>query len=103
MAASDVGEQGAMGGGRRRRRQNLAQPFGCREAAGEEPDRRRFHVALAASDLPREAQTRLGPEPQALVEEHWRVEEGVAVQPAEARELGLRQARNGAEDAHLRA
>ena len=58
-------------------------------------------VALAAGDLSGKAQPRLGLEPQRLVEQLWRIEEGVAVQPAEPRELGALEAGNGAKDADL--
>ena len=58
-------------------------------------------VALAAGDLSGKAQPRLGLEPQRLVEQLWRIEEGVAVQPAEPRKLGVLEPGNGAEDADL--
>ena len=61
----------------------------------------RLDIALHAGDLTGEAQARLGLEPQAPVEQPGRVDEGVAVQPAEPCELGIFQARNAAEDAGL--
>src|SRR5712691_11269496 len=103
MAAGDVGEERAVGGRGRRWRQQLAAALGRREAPGEEPDRGRFHVALAAGDLAGEAQPRRGFEPQGRVEEFWRVEERVAVEPPKAGKFGLGKARNGSEDAHLLA
>ena len=103
VAAGDVGEQRAVRRGRRRRHEQLAEPLGGGEAAGEQPDRGGFHIALAAGDLAGKAQPRLGLEPQRRVEQLRRIEEGVAVQAAEPRELGPLQARNGAEDARLLA
>ena len=103
VAAGDMGEQRAMCGGRRGRCIALAAPLRSREPAGEQADRRRFHIAFAAGDLAGEAQSRIGAQPQALVEQLWGVEEGIAMQPAEACELGLFQARNGAEDSDLLA
>ena len=47
----------------------LAEPLGGGEAAGEQADRGRFHIALAAGDLAGEAQPRLGLEPQRRVEQ----------------------------------
>src|SRR5437660_8244951 len=89
--------------GRRRRREVMAEPFGDCKPAGEEPNGGGFHVALAAGDLTGKAQARLGVEPQGAIEELRRVEEGVAVKAAEAREFGPLEARNGAEEAGLLA
>ena len=79
----------------------LAEPFGGGEAACQQPDRGGFHIALAAGDLAGKAQPRLRVQPQRAVEQLRRIEEGVAVQAAEPRELGVLQPRNGAEDARL--
>src|SRR5262249_6661486 len=103
MAAGDIGEPRAMRPGRRRGREGKAEPAGGREAARDEPDGGGFHVALAAGDLTGKAQAWLGIEAQSAVEELGRVEEGVAVKAAEAREFGALETRNGAEDARLLA
>jgi hypothetical protein len=42
----------------------LAEPFGAREAAGQQADRGGFHIALAAGDLPGKAQARRRVQPQ---------------------------------------
>src|SRR5262249_28983332 len=97
-AAGDRGEQSAMRRGWRRRREVMAKPFGGCKPAGEKPNGGRFHVALAAGDLTGKAQARLGVEPQGAIEELGRVEEGVAVKAAEAREFGPLEPRNSAED-----
>src|SRR5262249_60672831 len=102
MAAGDMREQRAMRRGRRRR-EIMAEPFGGREATRDEPDGGGFHVALAAGDLTGKAQARLGIEPQNAIEELGRVQEGVAVKAAEARELGPLETRDGAEDARALA
>jgi len=86
---------------RPRRRDRLAAPLGRREAAGEEPDGRRFDVSLAAGDLAGEAQPRHGGEPQGRIEQPGRLQEGVAMDAAEACELGLLQSRNHPEHTHL--
>ena len=104
VAAGDVGEQRAVRRGRRRR-QRAAPP--SRSAAAKRPASSpmaaEFHVAFAAGDLAGKAQARLGAQPQRAVEQLGRVEEGVAVKPAEPRELGLLQTGNGAEDPSLLA
>ena len=61
VAAGDVIEQGAEGGGRRRQRHRPCLPLGGGEAAGQQPDRGRFHITFAAGDLAGEAQARPGP------------------------------------------
>ena len=101
MAADDVVEQRAVGGRRRRQRDRFAQPLGGGEAPGQKPDRRGFHIAFAAGDLPGKAQARHRREPKTRIEQLRRVEEGVAVQAAQARELGLLEPRDHAEDAAL--
>src|SRR5262245_23470380 len=90
-----------MRGGGGRRRDRLAAPLRRRKAAGEQADRRRLDIALAAGDLAGEAQPRLGPQAQCAIEQLRRIEEGVATQPAEPGELRLLQAGDGAEDARL--
>ena len=91
VTAGDVGEQRAEGGGRRRRRPGCAEALGGGGAAGQQADGGALDVALAAGDLAGEAQPRLGAQAQLAVEQLGRVEEGVAVQPAEPRELGVRR------------
>src|SRR5881296_2022993 len=68
---------------------------------GEQPDRRGFHIALAAGDLPGKAQPRHGSEPQRFIEQLRRVEKGVAMQAAEPRELRALEPGNGAKNTHL--
>src|SRR3546814_18526152 len=63
----------------------------------------RFHIALDAGDLAGEAQARQRLQAQPGVEQARRIDEGVAMQAAEARELGVFQAGNGAADAGLLA
>ena len=87
-----------VGGGRRER---LAEPFGGGEAAGEQADRRRLDIALAAGDLAGEAQARHRLQPQRPVEQLRRIEEGVAVEAAEPRELRVAEAGDHAEDVGL--
>ena len=71
------------------------------EAPGEETDRRRLDIALAARDLSGKAQPRHGVEPQRRVEQFRRIEERVAVKAAEPGEFGLVEARNRPEDSYL--
>src|ERR1043166_4827670 len=73
------------------------------EGPGGGPDRRRSHLPIAAVRVAAKAQARHRGEAQRCVQQPGRVEEGVAVEPAEAGKLGLLQARNGPEDAHLLA
>ena len=95
MAAGDMGEQRAMRGGRRRRARRFAAPLGGGKARGEQADGGGFHIALAAGDLAGKAPARIGLEPQRVVEQLGRIEEGVAVQAAEPREFRVLQAGNG--------
>src|SRR5262249_57452020 len=60
-------------------------------------------IALGPGDLSGEGQARITFEPQRAVEELGRVDERVAVQTTQTRELGVLQSGNGAEDAHLLA
>src|SRR5262245_167185 len=78
-----------------------AATFRRRGLSGEEANGGAFHVAFAARDLAREPQPRGDPQAQAGVEKLGRIQEGVAVQSAEAGKLRLLEARNGAQDAHL--
>ena len=86
-----------MGGGRRRQRGNLAEPFRRGEASGEEPNRRGLDVAFASGDLPGKTQPRHCLEPKRRIEQLRRIEKRVAVQAAEPRELRAGKARDGAE------
>src|SRR3546814_20242818 len=61
----------------------------------------RGHSGLAAGDLPGKGDAGQGLQPQGAVQKPWRIEEGVAVKPAQPRELGLLQPRNGPENPHL--
>src|SRR5262245_40342265 len=103
MAAGDVIDQRAMGGGGRRQRRRRAVALGGREAPGQKSDRGGFHIAFAAGDLAGKTQPRLGLEPQGRVEQERRVEEGVAMQAAEPRELGAFEPGYRAEYARLLA
>src|SRR5689334_3829246 len=101
MAPGDVGEQCAVRRGRGRQRDLLAKALGGREAAGEQPDGGGFHIPLAPGDLARETQARRRFQPQDWIEQLWRVEEGVAMQPTEPGKLRAFEPRDGAEDAGL--
>src|SRR6202011_1032359 len=87
MVPGNVAEKRAERGRRRRQGRPLAQSFSGGETAGEQSDRRRFTIALAASDLSSKAQPLIGFEPQRRVKKLRRIEDRVAVQPAEPREL----------------
>src|SRR5690349_1530854 len=103
MSARDVAEQGSERRGGRRWRQFLpARIGGCIET-GDQADRSRLHITFAARHLAGKAQARLGAQSELTIQQLWRVKEGVAMQPAEPRELGVLQSRNGAEYALLRA
>src|SRR6202035_5279136 len=99
MAAGDMAEQRAVGGGQGRQKRRLVAPVRGGKAAGEQPDRGRFHVALAPGNLSREAQPRHRLEPQRGIEKFGRIKEGVAMQTAEPGELGVGEPWNAAEDA----
>jgi hypothetical protein len=103
VAAGDVVQQCADRGGRRKRRQLDPEPFGGGEAARDQADRGAFDVAFAAGDLAGEAQAGRGPQAQAAVEQPRRIQERVAVQAAEPRELRMLQAGNHPEHARLLA
>src|SRR5580704_14575537 len=101
MAAGDVADERAMRGGRRRQRRRLAEPFRRGKAPGEEPDRRRLDIALAAGDLAGKTQPRRRFEPQRRVEQFWRIEERVAMKAAEPGKLGIAEAGNAAKNPRL--
>src|SRR5437763_13134471 len=103
MTAGDVREQRAMRGGRGRRKDHFPLPLGGCKSAGEKTDGGGFNIALATSDLAGEPQVRLGTKAQRRIEQLWRVEERVAMQTAQAGELGLFQPWNGTKDARLLA
>ena len=103
VAAGDMGEEGAEGRGRRRRYPGRAHALGGGSAARQQADGGALHVALAAGDLAGEAQPGLGAQAQLAVEQLRRIEEGVAVQAAQPRELGVLQAGDHAQDAGLLA
>src|SRR5688572_502282 len=101
MASGDVVEKGAE---RRRRRQvpdRLPEALGRGPAPGHQTDGSALDIALAAGDLASEAKARHRPEAQRRVEELRRIEIGVSVQAAEARELGPLEPRNAPEDTSL--
>src|SRR5689334_888633 len=101
MAACNMREQCAMRRGDGRRRKCVAAPFGRRETAGEQSDRSRFNVALTAGDLAGEAPARIRRQPQARIEQFWRIEKSIAMETAEPGKFGVLQTRDGAENAHL--
>src|ERR1700677_2436988 len=101
MASRNMSDQGAMRRGRRRKERPFFTPFRGSEATGKKADRRRLDIALAARDLSGKAQRRHSLEPQRGVEQFGRIEESVAVQPAEPREFGMFEARDGPENADL--
>ena len=88
-------------GGDRRGGRFAAQTLGGGEAPGEQADGGAFHIALAARHLPGEADARLRLQPQRAVQKARAVQEGVAVQAAQPRELRLLQAGDHAEDPRL--
>src|SRR5262249_55993195 len=61
--------------------------WGGGEGARQESDRGGFHIAFAAGDLPGKAQARQTFQAQSAVEQLRGIEERVAVQAAEPREL----------------
>ena len=67
---------------------DVTQPLGRGEAAGHQADGGAFHITLAAGDLAGKAQARHGLHTQRAIEKLRRVEIGIAVQAAEACELG---------------
>ena len=95
-ATGDVAEKRAERRFDRRRGQGLAAKLGGGEAGGENADRGAFDIALAARDLPGETDVGPGLQAQLAVEQPRRVDEAVAVDPAEARELGILEAGDGA-------
>src|SRR5689334_6227813 len=96
-----MGQQRAERRGRRRWGKRPALLLGSGKASGEEPDRGAFDIAFDTGDLAREADLRSRFETQALVEQLRAVDEGVAMEPAEPRELRLFEAGDGTEHAHL--
>src|SRR5437870_8615763 len=103
MPAGNMGEQCADRGRGRWRSRGLADELGSREASGEETNGRGLYVAFAPRNLTCETQAGLSLQTQSFVQQLRRVDEGVSVQTAEAGELRLREARDGAEDADLLA
>ncbi len=103
MAAGDVFDQGAHGRFRRRRRQIAAQRLGGGQTAGQQAHGRALDIALDPGHLAGEAQARNGLQPHLLVQQLRAVQEGVAVQAPQTRELGVLQTRDHAEDVGLGA
>src|SRR5882762_5769933 len=102
-AAGDMAQQSTHGRGRGWRDGRKTLPLGGGELAGHESDGGAFDIALAARDLSGKAQPRHRLQAQGGVEQARAVEEGVAVQPTQARELGIVQAGDGAEETRLLA
>src|SRR5689334_6792381 len=103
MTARDVTEQRSKRCGRRRRQQRVPARAGCRIESGDQADAGGLDVAFAPGNLTCEPQSRLNAKPQLSVEQLWRIEEGVAMQTTQSRELGVFKARDRAEDALLSA
>ena len=68
-----------------------AETFRSGKTARKQPDAGAFDIALAAGDLAGKAQARTRLQRQRAVEQDGRVDIGVAVQAAEAREFGILQ------------
>jgi len=94
VAAGDVVDQRAKGGGRRRGLQGSAQALGGGEAAGQQAGGGALDIAFDPGHLAREAQARGDLHPQGPVQQARAVDEGVAVQPAQPGELGVGEARD---------
>src|SRR5436853_3200998 len=101
MTAGDVAEQRSQRSGCRRRRQRLSARIGGGIEAGDQANTGGFHITFAARHLPCKAEPRLCAQPQLRVQKFWRIQESIAVQSAEADEFGMREPRNGAENALL--
>ena len=78
-----------------------AEPLGSCEASRQQADGRALDIAFDAGDLSGKAQARHRLQAQRSVEQLGAVDERVAVQAAETRELGFGEAGDHAEDAHL--
>ena len=102
MPAGNVLDQGAHGGLGRRRGQVATQRLRGGEAAGQQAHGGAFDIALHTCHLTRETQAWHGLQPQLFVQKLGTVQIGVAVQTAQARELGVLQAGDHAEDLGLR-
>ena len=81
----------------------LAAQLGGGEAGGEDADGGAFDIAFAAGDLAGEADVGLRLQAKFAVQQPGRIDEAVAVDAAEPRELGIFEAGDGAEDADLLA
>src|SRR5262249_61359889 len=103
MAAGKMREECPMGSGRWGRQRRLAASLGRCEAPCKKPDRCRLDIALATGDWSGKAQARIAFEAQRAVQEFGRIDERVAMQAAQARELRVLQSGDGVEDAHLLA
>uniref|UniRef100_A0A0N4Z8C9 LigA n=1 Tax=Parastrongyloides trichosuri TaxID=131310 RepID=A0A0N4Z8C9_PARTI len=103
VPAGDVFDQGAHRRFRRRRGQIAAQRLGGGQSSGEQAHRRALDIALDPRHLTGEAQARQGLQPHLLVQQLGAVQEGVAVQTAQTRELGVLKPGNHAENLCLYA
>jgi len=91
MPAGDVVDERPECRCRGRRQEQDAARLGRGHAAGDQSDGGAFNIPLDAGDLAGEAEARIGFELEVAAQDFWRIEEGIAVQPAEARELGVLQ------------
>src|SRR5439155_15138154 len=93
----DMTQERAQRRGRRRRIGNAALALAGDEAPRQQADGGTLHIALDAGNLAGEPQIGPGPETQKSVEQARAVDEGVAMEPAKARELRLLEPRDHVE------
>ena len=79
----------------------LARNLGRRHDPRDKADSGAFDIALATGNLACEADMRRSFQAELAIEQHRRVDESVAVQPAQPGKLGVFQPRNGAEQPDL--
>src|SRR5262249_30784428 len=103
MTACDVTEERSKCRSRRRLRKGAAVRICRRIETRDQADTCRFHVTFTAGHLAGKTEARLSAQAQLMVQQLWRIEEGVAMQPAKPGELGPFQSWNRTEDALLRA
>src|SRR5262245_50565552 len=90
-----------MGRGHGWERDSLRVPFSCGETTGQQADGSGFHISFAARDLAREAPAGVRLQTQCFIEQPWRIEKCVAMQPAKPGKFGAFQPWNAAKDADL--
>ena len=100
--AGDVRKECAERGLDRRGREQFPAKLGGSEARREDANGGAFDIALAAGDLAGEADVRRRLQAELAVEQFGRADEAVAMKTAEACELGLFEAGDGAKQLDLR-